>query len=565
MADKVKKEYIDIVGEEVRKKLPHWLHPTQRFSEQMLANQRKHRAKWLQERKDADAAKARIKLKEWDEAKHPRDPAGKFSESGGGAAGEAESAVAVKPVAAPAAETSGGGKKKAEVADFTKADIALDSATRVDTEKRQKFLQSWNDKIGEAPEEFKKEFLGGLPATMHINYHDYNDSLELRGTLLNASGTSIGSYTRTIDLKKNKASSDYFKIHDEKQGGGIGKKLLAANVEMYRKLGLDRVDVHANIDVGGYAWARYGYVPTQASWNALRHDLLDKLERSGGLRGGYTAESWDEISSYDQDVIKDVWMRSTRDEFIQSEIESWRGSGRALDDAKVQLAELYDTKHNPEWALAGLDEWHDKLPDDAKIPFTDQQILAAVSIKYNSRYDDGSNDPDIEFDDSKLIEPAGYDPKQQTLPGIEPIKPHEALTEDMRSGIEKALVKAFNDKAERDADNIDPPDFSDTVADYQSEYWDGMRDRDKFEWARDNGSLPEVEPESDDGEKIDDPEVARNAVEHLLNSLDPKALWAVADSDFGKSLLLGTDWNGAIDFHDKETMDRFNAYVGRKK
>jgi hypothetical protein len=29
--------------------------------------------------------------------------------------------------------------------------------------------------------------------------------------------------------------------------------------------------------------------------------------------------------------------------------------------------------------------------------------------------------------------------------------------------------------------------------------------------------------------------------------------------------LLGTDWNGTLNLKDKETMDRFNAYVGKSK
>ena len=31
--------------------------------------------------------------------------------------------------------------------------------------------------------------------------------------------------------------------------------------------------VHANINVGDYAWARFGFVPTQQSWDQLRESL----------------------------------------------------------------------------------------------------------------------------------------------------------------------------------------------------------------------------------------------------------------------------------------------------
>ena len=49
----------------------------------------------------------------------------------------------------------------------------------------------------------------------------------------------------------------------------------------------------------------------------------------------------------------------------------------------------------------------------------------------------------------------------------------------------------------------------------------------------------------------------------LARSSDPKALWAIADSEKGKELLLGTSWSGVLNLKDKQTMDRFNAYVGK--
>jgi hypothetical protein len=38
-------------------------------------------------------------------------------------------------------------------------------------------------------------------------------------------------------------------------------------------MGVKKVTLHANIDVGGYAWARFGFTPTQRSWNDLRESM----------------------------------------------------------------------------------------------------------------------------------------------------------------------------------------------------------------------------------------------------------------------------------------------------
>jgi hypothetical protein len=55
-----------------------------------------------------------------------------------------------------------------------------------------------------------------------------------------------------------------------------------------------------------------------------------------------------------------------------------------------------------------------------------------------------------------------------------------------------------------------------------------------------------------------------DSLRDLINNDNPKALWAVADSKWGKKLLIDADWYGVLDLADKETMDRFNAYVGKK-
>jgi hypothetical protein len=149
--------------------------------------------------------------------------------------------------------------------------------TKRDPAKLKKFLDLWNEKVHEAPEDFKKAFMGGLPGTMIIGEGDHNsDEWQISGYIHDADGARIGEYIRTIDFTKNEASSEYFKLFSRATGKDAGKAMLAGNVEVYKKLGIDTVKVHANIDVGGYAWAKYGYVPTNSSWEALSSDLADK-------------------------------------------------------------------------------------------------------------------------------------------------------------------------------------------------------------------------------------------------------------------------------------------------
>jgi len=141
------------------------------------------------------------------------------------------------------------------------------------------------------------------------------------------------------------------------------------------------------------------------------------------------------------------------------------------------------------------------------------------------------------------------------------------LTEETRDEITDALTKAFNDQADSDAQDAGPPDMSDRVSEYQQEYWDSMDDDDRYRWADRNGELPEYPIEDDDEEPPPEPVEAsnpqRDALMKLARSSDPKALWAIADSAQGKQLLLGTSWSGVLDLKDKQSIDRFNAYVGQ--
>ena len=498
-------------------------------------------------------------------ADEPRDETGKWTSGGGGSStGEAEKPAAAKPAERPAvpAAKPGGGKKAATITDFAKDEVNLDGETRSNPEKQKKFIETWNKHVAEAPAEFRNQFLGGLKGTMQIHFNDKEDSLTVTGRLQDAHGSQIGEYTRNIDFPQNKAFSSYFKLNGSKQHAGVGKTLLAANVAMYQKMGLSAVEVHADIDVGGYAWAKYGYVPTDSSWRVLSGEIEGKVDAMAGGAGGY-ASSWEDLSSGRQAQIESAFMQSTRDEFLDSEIESWRDGGQPLEDAKNDLASDFSSKSD--WAKEAVAGYGSKREEQGKpdFPFTDQQILDAISISYSSRYQDGRGDPDITFDDEKLTEPEGYDPAQQTLPGIPVIEPHERLTEEMRDGLTSALERAFNREAESKASDAEPPNYlSESAQEQQGEYWDQLDDEEKYRWAKRN-ERDLIEGGSEPTDQMDEADADR--LRTLAQSDDPKALWLIADSKYGKDLLLGTDWNGFIDMRDKQTMDRFNAYVGKAK
>ena len=489
----------------------------------------------------------------------PRDPDGKWS---GGGGGESES----KP--------SGGGKSKkpAKKEDFDKAKIKLDVVPSA----QSAFIDKWNEKVGVDPAEFKSNFMGGLDGEMRLS--GSGGRMSVNGEIHNAHGDELGTFTRDINLDDKSAYSAYFKLNRTATGGDIGKKMLAGNIATYKQLGIEKVEVSANIDVGGYAWAKYGYIPTQQSWNVLRTKLERKLTggpSSSSTRpsSGNEADSWDQLSSDQQDNVRDEWMRSTRDEFIQSEEQNWRDSGQAKDDAKRELADQFinnqvATGDVPEWINEALDAAREYREDKGQspIPYTNRQLYDAIELSYESNHGDGGDDPEIGFDDKMLQDPTGHDPAQGTLPGIEPIDPSGFLTQEMRDRIGDKMVAAFNKKAEDDAGDLDPPSYlADNAEEYQDSYWSDMSDDDLLEVAQ-RYNMADVEPDPDDEDEQHEMELPKTEADPLLaavQSSNPRSIWKVADSPKGKQLLLGTGWKGVLNLKDKEQMERFNKYVGQ--
>ena len=517
-------------------------------------------AEELQQRFRIAKAQANELLREWDEGKHPRVPAGspdggQFGPGGGGSEG------ASKP---------SGAKKKVSKQDFDKAKVTLPP----DKAAQDAFIGKWNDKVGVDPATFKSNFMGGLDGPMRLSAT--GNQINVNGEIHDSDGKSLGVFERNINLENKSAYSAYFKLNKSATKGDIGKKMLAGNVETYKNLGIEKLTVTANIDVGGYAWAKYGYVPTASAWSELRSKLERQLTGGSSSRpqsdNSMEADSWEMLSSDVQDDVRDKWMRETRSEFIQSEEQNWRESGQAKADAKQELAHQFGQYDSiPEWANDAFDaarEYREEN-DQPSIPYSNKQLYDAIDLDYESYHGDGSDDPKISFDDDKLKEPQGYDPAQGTLPGIEPVDPSSYLTKDMRDRIEWKMVKAFDDKAEEDAQEIDPPSYlADSVDEYQEEYWDQKDDDEKLRHAIEYGMADiEIEPEEDEDDGMGlNPELFPPEQDPLLaavRSNDPKSIWKVADSPKGKQLLLGTTWAGVLNLKDKAQMDRFDKYVGK--
>jgi hypothetical protein len=297
------------------------------------------------------------------------------------------------------------------------------------------------------------------------------------------------------------------------------------------------------VQVGGDAWNKATarrlereYQSAKPALDKLATDAVGKetsepqdVESEDEDEAPYVPESWDELSNDQQEQGFEAYKDQNLQSYIDNEQQNYYDSGDALDDAKSELA--HTTMHGPgadhdEWLIEAIDAYRES--DDApRIPYSTQDLVDAISLDYQNG-NQGSGDFSVDFDDSKLQKPSNLPPpEQQTLPGIEPVKPEEQLTEAMRDGISKAIEKAFDEKADEKAGDMQAPDYLNESATemVESDWQHNMSDDSKFEWIKNNTDL--IEGETPSKPSPDAPETMQ--VEALPKQFDPLNLTSGED------------------------------------
>ena len=81
-----------------------------------------------------------------------------------------------------------------------------------------------------------------------------------------------------------------FVLPKELQGKGISKRVFREQISQYEKAGISRAYIHANIDVGGLCWAKYGTL-------AEKEDI-ESIAEVAARGGKITAEEHAMIKTY---------------------------------------------------------------------------------------------------------------------------------------------------------------------------------------------------------------------------------------------------------------------------
>lgn len=186
-------------------------------------------------------------------------------------------AVPPAPPAPPGSGSGSGSGPRWTRQDFDRLAGRLDLAEGDDA------VLAWNLWIDRNPAEVYRALAQGLPGMPRFGVDlRPNGSGALRMVLTDATGVPMAEADRTFDFARRIAYNAGLIVEALWQGQNIGRTHLASLLlDFYLPAGIERVAVTAGLDVGGYTWARAGFIPTPESWISLQAELRRRYD---GLR-----------------------------------------------------------------------------------------------------------------------------------------------------------------------------------------------------------------------------------------------------------------------------------------
>lgn len=177
--------------------------------------------------------------------------------------------------------------------------------------------------------------------------------------------------SRNLNLDRKNLYLDLFVLDEKHQGKGLGKKVHKLQYELAKYVGVESYGVLANIDVGGYAWLKYGMKPE--STGKLAEIIVDYYERKDPGKLKEFRSIWESLDDKGRVRYVRENLSSLKPAFMNSD---WRGGLDLTDEESVRIYEAYINSEQPpaptvddylerqvvvERAKAGLTKDYEKL------------------------------------------------------------------------------------------------------------------------------------------------------------------------------------------------------------
>ena len=258
------------------------------------------------------------------------------------------------------------------------------------------------------------------------------------------------------------------------------------------------------IAVGGDEWNKNTAVRLEYDYAKVK-PLLEKIAEQavGGKTKVKIKKTWDDLDSQMQTDIEEKWKSENYDKELEYQRQNYYEE-EALSDAKSKVADDFNDGSETDWADEALTDYIVSRIDDnlPKIPFTAEQLSKSMSISAGKYNDFANENAEVEFDNKELMKPHGFNKDQLALPGFKNKEPYEYLTDEMRKGLSKAILDAFEIEADSKQSDMEPPSYLEQQAQESiDDSWSQMDDDEKYKWAKDNSMIDsDEEEETSEGE-----------------------------------------------------------------
>lgn len=226
------------------------------------------------------------------------------------------------------------------------------------------------DLIKQLHDTFNGTFSGYMARVTSIEWANGDARLRVSGEIFDGIN-EVGEFKRIFKVTKDKVfmvEHEYLLMDSVVQGQGFSKQFNAHAFKNYKAMGVERVQLQADIDVGGYAWAREGYdwAPDDAP------SLAEILTRVDDARAPQTSAPPPRTQQQEDDVYfpmaHNLWKipEERRDEQAELARKLWLDIGGTVDmdtpdDEVPDIIEMWPTPFElsqlGRWPGAGKDDW----------------------------------------------------------------------------------------------------------------------------------------------------------------------------------------------------------------
>lgn len=136
----------------------------------------------------------------------------------------------------------------------------------------------------------------------------------IEGVVYNASGNQVGNFSRS--LRTDHAYHAYLRLDPSAQGSGFASQFNAKAEAQYKAVGIDTIKLLANIDIGGYTWARQGYQIDPADAGSLARTVMlmrpgASVSQADRIRVADSIRAGDVVSAADMPGGKELLLGTT--------------------------------------------------------------------------------------------------------------------------------------------------------------------------------------------------------------------------------------------------------------